>query len=514
MSESAKPEAKPAAPAAPAAPPSPASPSEPAAGRVPSVRSWRLLLVVAVALSGAAVSGLLLLQHHGDVYATAAVEQVCGETGAASPCETVARSAYSEYNGIPLAAIGLHFYFSLALLLLFAVLFRDELLEAGAFLGFTALAAALVVDVMLFGVQAFAIKAFCKLCLLTYLLNLVGLLLLLPARRGVSSPFRALSTRSGRAALAAWALSSFTFALTVAAIDWALGYRSQQQAAAILGAPASPPPPPLAAPDPAPAASGSGAPEVPLASPASTPATTAEAPRLAQLEAELQAARGEARRLQELLDDPKKLEQYFTDKAMQEFEHAAVADLPLAGTPLKGPENAPIRVVEFSDFLCPFCRSLAGAFSNYVPRSANRVAIYFKNYPLDQACHPGLPNTVHAGACVVALGAICAQEQGRFWPYHDKVFSTQLSNPQVSDVTRLVGAAGLDSTAFEACLGSQKAKDRLSAEIQEGARAGVKATPTIFVNGKRLPRVNDFLAAVDKEAARLGLPPLPQPQGN
>jgi protein-disulfide isomerase/uncharacterized membrane protein len=461
-----------------------------------------------VALSGAAVSGLLLLQHHGDVYATAAVDQVCGEAGAANPCETVARSAYSEYNGIPLAAIGLHFYFSLALLLLSAVLFREELLDAGAFLGFAALAAALIVDVMLFGVQAFAIKAFCKLCLLTYLLNVLGLLLLLPAWRGIGTPLRALSTRSGRAALASWAVSSFTFALTVAAIDWALGLRAQQQAAAILGAPAPVP----AAGSPAPATPTTSASEGTAPPPASAPATTLGAPQQADLQAELRAAREEARRLQELLDDPKKLEQYFTDKAMREFEHAAVADLSLAGTPLKGPENAPIRVVAFSDFLCPFCRSLAGAFSNYVPRSANRVAIYFKNFPLDKTCHPNLPSTVHPGACVVALGAICAQEQGRFWPYHDKVFASPPNNPQAGDVTRLAGAAGLDAAAFETCLESQKAKDRLAAEIQEGARAGVKATPTVFLNGKLLPRVNDFLAAVDKEAARLGLPPLPQPQ--
>jgi protein-disulfide isomerase len=78
-------------------------------------------------------------------------------------------------------------------------------------------------------------------------------------------------------------------------------------------------------------------------------------------------------------------------------------------------------------------------------------------------------------------------------------------------VAGLAGSAGLDAAAFETCLGSQKAKDRLAAEIQEGVRGGVKATPTLFINGKRLPRVNDFLAAIEKESTRLGLPPLPQP---
>src|SRR5262245_3937131 len=246
------------------------SPEPPRTEREPSIARWRLLLVEALAVAGAAVSGLLLLQHHGDVFATAAVEQVCGETGspaagagspaagagqAMSGCDAVARRAYSEYNGIPLAAIGLHFYFSLALLLMFAVLFR-EIVDAGAFLGFLALALALVVDLMLLGVQAFAIKAFCKLCLLTYLFNLVGLVLLLPIWREYRTPFRALASAGGRAALLAWAISSFTFALTVVALDWALGLSGRQrQTAAILGSPGPAATP--ATPSPAPSAAAS-----------------------------------------------------------------------------------------------------------------------------------------------------------------------------------------------------------------------------------------------------------------
>jgi protein-disulfide isomerase/uncharacterized membrane protein len=483
-----------------------------------SVPRWRLLLVEAVAIAGAAISGLLLLQHHGDVYATAAVNQVCGDTAATatgaaaaadSGCEAVARSAYSEYNGIPIAAIGLLFYFSLALLLMFAVLFR-ELADAGAFLALAALALALVVDLMLFGVQAIAINAFCKLCLLTYLLNLIGLVLLLPVWRDYRAPLRALSASGGRAGLAAWAISSFTFALTVVALDWALGMSGEQrQVNAILGSPAPAATPASVSSTPSPSDSDlAQATPSPAANAASS---NAQDPQQGELSAQLDASRAEARRLQGILDDPKKLEQFFTDKAMREFETGVAQDLPLAGTPYKGPENAAIRVVEFSDFLCPFCRQIAGAFANYVPRAGNRVAVYFKNYPLEQACNANLGSTVHPGACTLALGAICAQEQDRFWPYHDKVFGSQLNNPQPKDVVGLAGSAGLDTGAFETCLGSQKAKDRLAAEIQEGLRGGVTATPTLFINGKRLPRVNDFLAAIEKESARLGLPPLPQP---
>ena len=164
----------------------------------------------------------------------------------------------------------------------------------------------------------------------------------------------------------------------------------------------------------------------------------------------------------------------------------------LKGAPFKGPADAPIRVVEFSDFLCPFCRQIAGAFAGYIPQSANRVVVYFKNYPLDPTCNTSLKQTVHAGACNVALGAICANDQGKFWPYHDRVFSSPPTNPQVSDVVSIAREAGLDAGALETCVNNPATRQRLGAEIAEGAQAQVQGTPTLFINGKKLPRLNDF----------------------
>lgn len=222
-------------------------------------------------------------------------------------------------------------------------------------------------------------------------------------------------------------------------------------------------------------------------------------------------AQEQARRLQEILDDPRKLDQYFAEKAAREFEHGPVRDLDLRGVPSKGPADAPVRVVEFSDFLCPFCRSLAGAFASFLPQSSNRVGVYFKNYPLEVSCNPNLKTTIHAGACALALGGLCAQDQDKFWPYHDKVYASPLSNPSAKAVARLAGEAGLDGAALEACMASAKTRDRLKAQIAEAHAAGVEATPTVFINGRRLPRINDFIQIVDKESVRLGLPPLKPP---
>jgi protein-disulfide isomerase len=167
--------------------------------------------------------------------------------------------------------------------------------------------------------------------------------------------------------------------------------------------------------------------------------------------------------------------------------------------------------VEFSDFLCPYCREIAGAFSNFIPKSGDRIVLYYKNYPLDQSCNASLTSTVHPGACLVALGALCAQDQGRFWQYHDRVFANPPKDPKVADVVRIAAEAGLDTAAFEGCINAQRTRDRLTAEVAEGKNYGVSSTPTLFINGKRLPRINDFIPMVEKESARLGLPPLPNP---
>ena len=169
--------------------------------------------------------------------------------------------------------------------------------------------------------------------------------------------------------------------------------------------------------------------------------------------------------------------------------------------------------MEFSDFLCPYCRQIAGAFAGYIPQSANRVVVYFKNYPLDQACNTSLKQTVHPGACNLALGAICANDQGKFWPYHDRVFSSPPTNPQVSDVVSIAREAGLDAGALEACVNNPATRQRLGAEIAEGTQAQVQGTPDPVHQRKEAAAAERLHPDVDREASKMGLPPLPPPAG-
>jgi protein-disulfide isomerase/uncharacterized membrane protein len=429
----------------------------------------RAVIVIVLALAGAALSGLLLLEHHGESFGASAVAAVCGE-GASSGCETVARSAYSSVGGVPLAAIGLVFYVALGLLVALALLGGAASREATGRASAYAVALALVLDLVLLGIQAFAIHAYCRLCLSTYVVNAALLAALWPALKS-RAPVQALVSAEGRPVLGGWLSATVATAAAVLALNATLGYREAKRAAGLLGAPA----------------------------PAADLGT-------------LEKAQAEARRLQQILDDPQKREQYVTEKAVKDFENAAPQSFDLRQTPFAGPESAPIRVVEFSDYLCPFCRGLYGAFKDFLPKSGGRIVIFFKNYPLDKTCNRHLNGTVHEGACWLALGGICAQQLGRFEAYQDKVFTSPAKLMTRDDALRFGADVGIAQPAMAACIDNPATKARLQAETDEGASAGVNATPTVYLNGKKLPRVNDFLLAVDKESRRLGLPPLQQAQ--
>jgi protein-disulfide isomerase/uncharacterized membrane protein len=427
------------------------------------------------------------------------VDALCG-TGQESGCEQVSRSPYSSLGNFSLAAVGVFFYGSMLLLLAFGLASSDAVRDSAAGLALVAFGAALAVDVLLFGIQAFAIGAYCELCLATYAVNLAAVVTLLPVRSKIPGVF---APGEARRALSVWAVGTVVVAVAVGAVDQALASAGARPQANLLGA-SEPAPPPMPDPDP-PAVNEPSAPEPP-------PSTALAASALpnddgaARARAELEAAQARIRELEATLDDPQKFQDYQAQKAAEDFERQPRVELDLEGAPLKGAADAPIQVVEFSDFLCPFCRNLAGAFGGFMPQSQGRVAISFKQYPLDQACNPVMTRTVHDGACELALGGVCAQEQGKFWPYHDRIFSQPPTNPSNEDVVRLATEAGLDGNALRRCLSSPGARAKLDRDIAEGKRLEVNATPTVFVNGKRLEQIGGFLKAIESESKRLGLP--------
>jgi protein-disulfide isomerase len=163
----------------------------------------------------------------------------------------------------------------------------------------------------------------------------------------------------------------------------------------------------------------------------------------------------------------------------------APVKLSIAGAPFKGPANAKVTIVEFSDFQCPYCAKAAVEAAQVVQRFPNDVKLVFKQFPLED----------HSQAALAAEASLAAQAQDKFWPLHDKMYA---NFRQINRARILIWAmeAGLDLNRFKTDLDSRKYAARVHAEEQEGEVAGVEGTPTFFINGKRFNGVFEVSAIV------------------
>jgi protein-disulfide isomerase len=161
-------------------------------------------------------------------------------------------------------------------------------------------------------------------------------------------------------------------------------------------------------------------------------------------------------------------------------------------SPAKGPDSAPVTIVEFTDFHCSHCREAEAVVRQVLSRYA--VRLVHRDLPID-AIHP------HAREAHEA--ARCAEAQGKFWSYRDHLFAgTPKSGP---DLKTLAQSASLDTAAFDACVASGKGRAAVEADIADAKRLGITATPTFFVNGRALegPATLDaFVAAVQSQLPR------------
>ncbi|MEZ4753714.1 MAG: thioredoxin domain-containing protein [Bdellovibrionota bacterium] len=164
---------------------------------------------------------------------------------------------------------------------------------------------------------------------------------------------------------------------------------------------------------------------------------------------------------------------------------------------LLGNQAAPIQVVEFIDYECPFCRELALELKNLRQElGQNELSLVIKNYPLDKQCNTGLPGQMHLHSCYVAEAVRCAGEQELYWEMSDEMFT--LPELEYESTSQEVKAAvilaseriGLDAQAFEECMDSDRQLDIIKQEIQTGDKLGLQATPSVWVNGKQIALVS------------------------
>jgi protein-disulfide isomerase len=166
-------------------------------------------------------------------------------------------------------------------------------------------------------------------------------------------------------------------------------------------------------------------------------------------------------------------------------------DVKVGDAPVKGPASAPITLVAWSDFQCPFCGRAVPTVRQLEDDYKGKIRIAFKQFPLP----------FHDKAHLAAEAALAANEQGKFWQMHDKMFANQQALDRAS-LEKYAQELGLDMGKFKAALDSGKFKDKVDAEDKEGAAFGVTGTPTFFVNGTRLvgaQPIEAFKAAIDKE---------------
>jgi len=172
-------------------------------------------------------------------------------------------------------------------------------------------------------------------------------------------------------------------------------------------------------------------------------------------------------------------------------------DVAADGFPSKGSEAAPVTIVEFSDFQCPYCSRVNPSIDRVLENYGERVRVVFRQFPL---------NSIHPEAQKAAEASLCADAQGKFWEMHDVMFEEQKSLG-VDQLKEKAARLGLDAEAFGACLDSDEYAEAVAADLRSGASMGVTGTPAMFINGRFLNGAvpyEQLAAIVDEELARQG----------
>ena len=344
---------------------------------------------------------------------------LCGADGGLG-CQSVASGPYSSMMGLPLATWGAVFYCALALLGFGGVIFWRDSGRVFLRWAFCLAVFGFAFDLYLAYTMVFRIQAICWLCVTTYVINVVIILMLV---KGVwkepkpRAPMRAI----------------FPGTKDAQGID--LYYRNAIKGLLIGGI----------------------------------------------LFTSIVGVAGSQFISKSLTgDDRERLETLKAQLAKQPIR-AVDAD----NRPVMGSADGAVTVVEFSDFLCPYCEKASKYLKLAESSNHDSARFIFRHYPLDASCNRGVTSNVHPGACLLAEGSVCAYEQNRFWEFHDIAFETKgnISQPVVVDIAADIG---LDVSAFKSCLNSGRGLRVVREDIDAAIRAGVKSTPTLFINGRGL----------------------------
>lgn len=160
---------------------------------------------------------------------------------------------------------------------------------------------------------------------------------------------------------------------------------------------------------------------------------------------------------------------------------APQVDVDADDDPFTGPATAPVTIIEFSDFQCPYCRRVQPTIKRLLQEYEGKIKLVYRDFPLHR---------IHPQAQKAAEAAQCAAEQQQFWPYHDKLFASSRLQPE--DLKQFARDLNLNLEQFSTCLDSGKYAPEVAKDLQDGANAGVSATPSFFVNGQPINGAASF----------------------
>lgn len=173
---------------------------------------------------------------------------------------------------------------------------------------------------------------------------------------------------------------------------------------------------------------------------------------------------------------------------MQIFENIDVGI-----NPPKGNLNSEVVLIEFSDFQCPFCKNALPIIEEILEEYEGEIAVYYRNFPL----------TMHENSFIAAEAVECANEQGKFWEYHDILFENQ-KNLNKENLKLYAQELGLDENQFNDCLDARKFKQDIERDISDGKAMGIGGTPAFFINGRKIVGINTNLIknTIEEELGR------------
>jgi len=389
--------------------------------------------LIPVLLFGIAASVYMAWHHEVTIYSPEGARIVGCDEGAGVNCDLVNTSEWSEILGVPIALFGIPTYLVLGFL---AVLgWRRRQRQALGY-AFSISVLTVLYSAFLFTVSKTQLHFVCLWCLRLYLVNLAAFVLLWVAAR--ASPLSLLAgslrdlTRWPRAMRAGAGVFGGVLLLSLLAQHF---YRASL-------------------------------------SPDSGPA-----PSLRQADGVVRVGGDVA-----LPDQKGVLPERSWTVVTEKGNRATLALRP--DDAWKGNPEAAVVLVEFADFECGYCKRFSAEVKRFHEAYGDRVLMVFRHYVLDPSCNPGVKNRRHGRACLAAQAGICAQEQGRFWAFHDLAFKNQ-HQLEGGSLRAYAVKSGLDPARFDACVKAKASRQRVYEHGATGKALDIGGVPRLYINGAR-----------------------------